>query len=87
MRSVFEHTPGVDVLRTMNVLNKAYFSAEQLVNAASAAFHSLKPGGIWIVGRTLEENFSNHATFLRRHQEKWEVLDRIGNGSEMEEFL
>jgi hypothetical protein len=86
MRSVFEHTPGVDVLRTMNILNKAYFSAEQLVNAASAAFHSLKPGGIWIVGRTLEENFSNHVTFLRRHQEKWEVLDRIGKGSEMEEF-
>src|ERR1700730_3097004 len=86
MRSVFEHTPGVDVLRTMNVLNKAYFSAERLVDAASAAFHSLRPGGIWIVGRTLEEDFSNHVTFLRRHQEKWEVLDRIGSGSEMEEF-
>ncbi len=86
MRSVFEHTPGVDVLRTMNILNKAYFSAEQLVNAASAAFHSLKPGGIWIVGRTLEEDFSNHVTFLRRQPEKWEVLDRIGNGSEIEEF-
>jgi hypothetical protein len=34
----------------------------------------------------LEEDFSNHVTFLRRHQEKWEVLDRIGSGSEMEEF-
>jgi len=85
-RSVFEHTPGVDVLRTMNILNKVYFSGEQLVDAANAAFHSLKSGGIWIVGRTLEGTFSNHVTFLRRHQENWEVLGRIGNGSEMEEF-
>jgi len=86
VRSVFEQTPGVDVLRTLNILNKAYFSGRQLISAVNAAFHSLKPGGIWIVGRTLEEDLSNHVTFLRRQQENWEVLDRIGNGSEMEEF-
>jgi hypothetical protein len=85
-RSVFDHTPGVDVLRTMNIFNKAYFSAEQLGDGVNSAFHSLKPGGIWIVGRTLEEDFSNHVTFLRRHQGNWEVLERIGKGSEMEEF-
>ncbi len=86
-RSVFEHTPGAcHVLRTMNIFNKAYFSTEQLVEGANAAFDSLKPGGIWIVGRTLEEDFKNHVTFLRRQDGGWDVLDRIGNGSEMEQI-
>ncbi len=84
-RSVFEHTPGAcHVLRTMNIFNKGYFSTDQLVEGANAAFDSIKPGGIWIVGRTLEEDLRNHVTFLRRLDKGWEVLDRIGNGSEME---
>ena len=86
-RSVFDSAPGsCQVLRTMNIFNKSYFSAEQLAAGASAAFHSLLPGGLWIVGRTLEEDFSNHATFLRRGESGWEVLERIGAGSEMEEL-
>ena len=86
-RSVFEHTPGVcDVLRTMNILNKAYFSDEQLAEGVRAVFDSLRPGGLWIVGRTLEEVFTNHATFLRRKENGWEVLGRIGDGSEMEQL-
>ncbi len=86
LRSVVEATPGVDVLRTMNILNKDYFSAEQLTEGARMAFQSIKPGGIWIVGRTLEEDLSNHVTFLKRQEKGWEVIERIGRGSEMEEF-
>lgn len=86
IRSVFERTPGsCEVLRTMNILNRAYFSAEQLAEAASAIFDSVVPGGIWIVGRTLEEDFTNHVSILRRQGECWEILERIGNGSEMED--
>jgi len=86
-RSVFEHTPAAcHVLRTMNIFNKSYFSPEQLSEGVNAAFHSIKPGGIWIVGRTLEEDLSNHATFLRRLDKGWEVLERIGAGSEIEEL-
>jgi hypothetical protein len=86
-RSVFDSAPGsCHVLRTMNIFNKSYFSKEQLVAGANAAFQSLLPGGLWIVGRTLEEDFSNHATFLRRAESGWEVLERIGAGSEMEEL-
>jgi hypothetical protein len=84
--SVFERTPGIDVLRTMNILNQAYFPPEQLIEGANAAFHSLKLGGIWIVGRTLEEDATNHVTFLRRKEKGWEILERIGCGSEMEQF-
>jgi predicted ester cyclase len=83
--SVFEIEPQpCAVIRTMNIFNESYFSDEQLAKGAAAVFQSLQPGGIWIVGRTLEEDLSNHATFLRRAERGWEVAERIGRGSEME---
>ena len=85
IRSVFEHSSGLDVLRTMNVLNKDYFSLEKLVEGVHAAFQSLKPGGLWIVGRTLGDR-TNHVTFLRRAERQFEVTARIGKGSEIEEL-
>jgi hypothetical protein len=86
-RSVFEITSAAcHVLRTMNIFNKSYFSPEQLAEGVNAAFHSIKPGGIWIVGRTLEEDLSNHATFLRRLDNGWEVLERVGSGSDIEDL-
>jgi hypothetical protein len=85
MRSVFDRTPAAcHVLRTMNIFNRAYFSEQQMADGAAAVHESLQPGGLWIVGRTLEEDLSNHATFLQRKQSGWEVLERIGKGSEME---
>lgn len=84
-RSVFGHSPGIDVLRTMNVLNRNYFPVETLVEGANAAFRSLKPGGLWIVGRT--EKQTNHVTFFRRTEKKWEAIARIGRGSEIEELI
>jgi hypothetical protein len=85
LRSVFETTPeACDVIRTMNIFNRSYFSDEQLSAGANAIFKSLRPGGIWIVGRTLEEDFSNHVTLLRRGESAWETLERIGKGAEIE---
>jgi hypothetical protein len=87
LRSVFDETAGAcDVLRTMNILNRSYFQAKDLMRGASAVFHSLRPGGIWIVGRTWEHDYSNHASLLRRSGRGWELLERIGAGSEMEEI-
>jgi hypothetical protein len=86
-RSVFQRTQGLDVLRTMNILNLAYFSQKQLEDGIQTASESLKPGGLWIVGRTLEKNQTNHVTYFRRTDKKWEVLERIGNGSEIEELV
>jgi len=85
LRSVFEATPAeCDVIRTMNIFNRSYFSDEQLTAGANAIFNSLRPGGIWIVGRTLEEDRSNHVSLLRRGAKGWEVLERIGQGWELE---
>jgi hypothetical protein len=86
-RSVFERThPACHIIRTMNIFNRSYFSAERLAEGYRAIFDSLQPGGIWVVGRTLEEDLSNHATFFRRRQHDWEVSDRVGSGWEMEEM-
>jgi hypothetical protein len=86
-RSIFEYTPAAcHVLRTMNIFNRAYFSEEQLCEGANAAFHSIKPGGVWILGRTLEKDLSNQVTFLRRMDHGWEVLERIGKGSDIEDL-
>ncbi|MGB7759253.1 MAG: hypothetical protein WBL61_05460 [Bryobacteraceae bacterium] len=85
LRSVFDQTGGTcDVLRTMNIFNRSYFPARDLAQGASAVFHSLRPGGMWIVGRTWENDFSNHASLLRRSERGWEMLERIGTGWEME---
>jgi hypothetical protein len=86
-RSVFELTePACHVIRTMNIFNRSYFSEARLSEGYRTIFDSLQPGGIWIVGRTLEEDFSNHATFFRRKEDGWEVLDRVGGGWEMEDM-
>jgi hypothetical protein len=85
-RSVFDCTPGLDVLRTMNILNRSYFAEQQLIGGIEAAFDSLKLGGIWIVGRTLEEDNTNHVTFFRKTERGWGVLLRIGKGWEMEDL-
>jgi len=88
VRSVFDQTPEpCDVLRTMNILNLSYFSREQLLAAADAIYGSLRPDGIWIVGKTREDDFTNHTTFFRRRDTGWEVLDRTGSGSEIEDLI
>jgi hypothetical protein len=86
-RSVFEvASQSCDVLRTMNILNRAYFTEDQLASAANAIFDSLRVGGLWIVGRTWEEDLRNHATFFLRREDGWQVLGRNGNGSEIEQL-
>jgi len=69
----------VDVLRTLNIFNTMYFPKERILEGAKAAFLSLKVGGLWIVGRTIDA--TNHVTFFRRGSEKWEVVAQLGVGA------
>lgn len=78
-RSVFEVSAPVDVLRTLNIFNTMYFPKERILEGAKAAFLSLKVGGLWIVGRTIDA--TNHVTFFRRGREKWEVVAQLGAGA------
>jgi len=84
--SVFEPAPALcHVIRSMNILNLAYFSEQQLAQAARSAIASLHPGGIWIVGRTIRENPPEHdvSLFRKRSAESVELIERIGAGSEI----
>jgi hypothetical protein len=75
----------VDVIRTMNIFNRAYFDESRLREGADAVQNSLKPRGIWIVGRTIQEQPPRHnATVLRKQVDGWELLHRVGEGSEIE---
>ena len=86
-RSVFDRTPeACCALRTMNILNRSYFSAEQLREACAAIHASVQPGGIWIVGRTREQDLTNHVSLLGRTPGGWELLERIGEGAEIEDL-
>jgi hypothetical protein len=87
-RSVFDRDPAsCNVLRTVNILNRAYFSEQELIGGIDAAFLSLREGGVWIVGRTTEEDLKNHVTLFRRGTDRWEVLARAGNGTELEDLV
>jgi len=80
-RSVFEISPAAcHVVRTMNIFNRDYFSDERLAEGFRAIFESLRPGGIWVAGRTLEEDLSNHASIFQRTENGWKILDRLGGG-------
>lgn len=81
--SVFSplETP-VDVIRTMNILNAVYFSPSELARGVVAVFNSLKPGGIWIVGRTTEDadKPENQVTIMRKETSGFSVLERLNGG-------
>jgi hypothetical protein len=88
--SIFEPSPRTNhVVRSMNIYNRAYFSEEQLRQGARHVGESLYPGGIWIVGRTVDENTSTHEVtiFQKQLSGTFEVRHRVGPGSEIEKLV
>jgi hypothetical protein len=78
----------VHVIRTMNILNRSYFTAAQLRSAADAIWQSLHFSGLWIVGRTVTDNPPDHeVTVMQKTLCGWEALLRMGKGSEMESIV
>jgi hypothetical protein len=87
--SIFEPSARVNhVIRSMNIYNRAYFSEAQLREGVRCVGESLLPGGIWIVGRTIDKNASTHEVtiFQKRASGEFQVLQRIGPGSEIEDL-
>jgi hypothetical protein len=85
--SIFDNPLGCcHVLRAMNILNRAYFAEELLAKACRNALDGLFQGGICIIGRTVREDApEHHATIFRKGSSgQFEVLQRIGSGSEIE---
>lgn len=76
----------VDVIRTMNIFNPGYFPPERLRAGRDTVWTSLKPGGIWIVGRTngtSPESASHTASLFVRTDEGFRTVAEVGGGSEI----
>lgn len=77
-----------DAIRTMNIFNLKYFSQAKLEEGIEAVRRSLVSGGIWIVGRTFEENPPSHnASVLMKEGSGFRLLERFGKGSEIESLI
>jgi hypothetical protein len=78
----------VDVIRSMNIFNLSYFEPAQLAAGARAVWASLKPGGVWIVGRTWRESPPSHnASILEKTESGFRLICRYGDGSEIESII
>ena len=78
----------VDVIRSMNIFNNAYFPPARLAEGARAVWHSLRNGGIWIVGRTISEDPPVHqVSVFTRTADGFTLLWRNGPGSEIEALV
>jgi len=88
--SVFDWVPEpVEFIRTMNILNRSYFSNADLTRGSLAVHKSLREGGIWVIGRTLEEVSppEHHASIWRKHHGRLQLLERIGKGAEIDDLI
>ncbi len=86
--SVFESLAyPCDVIRTMNIFNTGYFEQERLRQGAQSVWRSLKPGGVWIVGRTIEADPpEHHASVLVRTADRFHLHERHVEKSEVEDL-
>ena len=88
LQSVFDRSEErCQAIRTMNILNRAYFPEGRLREASRMIAGSLAPDGIWIVGRTMEDNFVNHASIFELHAGRWQLVKRLNEGSEIEALI
>jgi hypothetical protein len=88
--SVLEPRPRAsDFIRSMNILIRTYFGEDTLRQGIRAVFESLADGGLWVVGRTKEELAEprNHASIWQRVSRGFELLERIGDGSEIDGLI
>ena len=73
-------------VRAANILNEGYFDDARLRAAIATLRERLRPGGLLIVCRT-HEGGTNHGTIFRASGDAWTVVDRIGDGSEVERLF
>jgi hypothetical protein len=86
--SVFEPlAQPCDVIRTMNIFNLSYFGQDRLRQGVACVWRSLKPGGIWIVGRTVEADPPlHHVSLLARTEHGFVLSGRHVQKSEVEDL-
>ena len=76
-----------NVIRAANILNKAYFTDEQLTDALQKLRNRLEPGGFLMICRTNFEGENNASLFNLTSENKFELVDKFGEGSEVEDLV
>ena len=76
-----------DVLRAANILNLVYFSKETLAAMVVNLRRRLRPGGLLVICRTLEDGTNHGSVFELDAGARFTVLARLNKGSEIEELV
>ena len=76
-----------DVVRSMNILNRKYFSDEQLTKAIERIYHSMAPGALLLVGKTDKETGVNDASFFTKTASGFEEIEGVNDGSEVKDLV
>lgn len=76
------------VIRAVNVLNPGYFSNERLGQAIRALATGLRPGGLLLVGRTVdEEDGHTRATAFVKMPGRFQLAWELHEGAENRDFI
>lgn len=75
-----------DVVRVANLLNLAYFSIAELEQMIRNVVDRLAPDGLLAICRT-HANGNNHGSIFKLNKSELTVIDRIGQGSEVESIV
>ena len=75
-----------DVIRAANILNLVYFPVDRIGRMLATLKQRLKEGGLLIIVRT-HPSGENNASIFRLSGNQFFVVDRFGNGSEIEPIV
>jgi hypothetical protein len=77
-----------EVVRAANILNRGYFSTQQLRESVRNLRDRLAGPGAFLIIVCTEETGRNHGTLFRLgHEGSFEVQTRVGRGSEIEDIV
>jgi hypothetical protein len=82
-----EFREAFHVVRAANILNRAYFSTQVLLQVARKLKERLMPNGLLVVCRTSDDGVNNATLFQSTAGCGLRILLRLGSGSEIEDLL
>jgi hypothetical protein len=87
--SVFEASHrNSHVIRSMNIFNLGYFKAEQLITGARRVWESLRPEGLWVVGRSLGvDKYIHRATVFEKTSSGFRKFAHYAEPAEIEDLV
>ncbi|MCF6240449.1 MAG: hypothetical protein L3J74_03785 [Bacteroidales bacterium] len=75
-----------DFVRCMNILNKTYFTDNQIMTALENIKQSIKENGILLIGRTNNKG-TNNASIFQKKANKFIFMEDINKGSEVKTLV